>query len=139
AEREERDLRSRQALLDDKPRAGRAELPLVHRGANRAVCFRPIARDDHALPRGEAVRLQHHGESEFARGDERARGVGRFADAITRSWNAVARHEPFREHFAALEPGGGARRPEDASARGAEPVDDTALERKLRTNDGEID
>jgi hypothetical protein len=51
----------------------------------------------------------------------------------------VARHEPFREHLAAFELRRGARRTEDPPPRGTETIDDTAIERQLGTDHGEVD
>ena len=47
--------------------------------------------------------------------------------------------KPFREHLAALELRGGARRTEDRAASRREQIDDAAIERQLGPDDGEID
>ncbi len=73
AEREERDLGSDQACLDHEARPRGAEPLFVHRRADRRVRCRAIGRDDDPLPRREPVSLQHDGEAELARRDDRAR------------------------------------------------------------------
>ena len=51
----------------------------------------------------------------------------------------MTRHEAFREDLAALELCSVARRSKDAEPRAAEAIDDAAIERQFRPDDGEID
>jgi hypothetical protein len=51
----------------------------------------------------------------------------------------MPRHEVFRKRLAALEPRGGGARTEDAMTRRAKAVDYPAIERQLRTDDGQIE
>ena len=140
AEREERHLGPDEALLDDEARARGAELLLLHhrRGSRR----RP-RRDRGAT----TTPLPAASPSAFTRRESRTRPTRstaqrlgrRLAHAIARGRNAVARHEALREDLAALELRRGARRAEDARPARAETIDDAAIERKLRSDDGEID
>ena len=81
---EERHLRTDEALLEDEPRAGIAELgarpswsaPLARRFA--------VRRNDDALAGGETVRLQRRREAELASLDDVEAPADRLAHAVAR-------------------------------------------------------
>jgi hypothetical protein len=60
------------------------------------------------------------------------------AGAVARGRAPVPRNELLRDHVAALERRGGARRPENRPARRLESIDDAAIERQLGPDDGEV-
>ena len=128
-----------QTFLEDDPRSGIAELPLLHRCAHRRLSDDAIRRDNDAFARRETIGFDDNGEAELSRANHGVCRVCGFAHAIARRRNAAARHELFREHLAALELRSRARRAEDAQAPRTKQIDDAAIERQFGTNDGEID
>src|SRR5918993_377032 len=59
--------------------------------------------------------------------------------AIASRWYAMTGHERFREHLAALELCRGARGTKDSQPTIVKEIRDAAIERQLRSHDGEID
>src|SRR5262249_22658885 len=124
-------------LLDDHRGPGVAELARAHHPVDRLQRLLRARGDDHALARGEAVRLD----------DERAGGVanvllglrGVVEDSVRGGGNAVARKEALHEALRSFELRGRARRAEGTDAAGGERVDDTERQRELRADHDEVD
>ena len=118
---------------------GVAELTLFHRSTHRSIGRVTIGSDDDAFSRREPVCLDDDRKPELARGKERVRILRAVTDPIAGRRNAVACHELFREHLAALELCCGARRTKDRSASLDEQIDDAPIQRKLRADDRQVD
>ncbi len=108
-----------------------AEEQFIDRGVRRV----DLGRHHHPLAGGQPVRLHHDRRTALIDVGVRRRGVGE--GAIGGGRNAMAPHERLGEILGTLEPGGGARRPEDPQAGGAKRVDDARGERAFRADDGQ--
>src|SRR5258706_1648668 len=123
-------------MLDHERRAGRAEPTVEHvaRGRARLVGVR---RDDDALARREPVRFDDDVAAE-----PRDRRVGlrdRARDVEPRGGNVMAREELLRERLRAFESRTRGARTERRDAGRAQLVGEPGNERRLGTDDGEID
>ena len=139
ADDEERHFRTGQALLDHESAAGPAEPVVAHRVGDGRVGLGQGLGDDDPFARGQAVRLEHDGQSETAIADRGARRLGRVAGHESGSRHAVAGHESLGEGLAGLEPGGGSRRTEQQQSLAREGIGHPDAERQLRADDGEVD
>ena len=139
AHHEKRHFGSGQALFDHEPIAGRAERPRAHRRDGRRLRGCAVLGDDDAFAGGQAVGLQHDGETEPAIADHRERFVEGLARLKTRGRDGVACHEGFRKRLAGLEPGGGGGRPEQQSTFRGKAIGHAEAEGELRSDDGEVD
>ena len=91
--------------------------------------------DDHALARGESVRLDDDGRA-LRLDCGGIEGLAREGGVACRR-DAVAHQELLGEPLAALEPGGEPARPEAGQSRGFKGVHDTRDQRTFRTDDRE--
>ncbi len=130
AQEEQRHLGPGQELLDEHGPVGKVVLRVRERGG-------AIGGDDDALARGEAVGLHHVGRAELVEGgldlgDRRgAEGPpGRHAGLV---------HDPLRERLRALQLRGRATGAEHRDAVLAHHVGDARHERRLGSDDHEID
>ena len=123
----------RQALLDDEPRAGGAELPVHHRGANGAPPPRRGSRPPRRPFPPPGRRLSRRPETRIGGPDTAASASSRrVADDETRGRNAVPRHELLGEHLRALEGGGRRGRTDDRHGHAAaKSVGDAPFEQAL--------
>ena len=131
-----------EAFLEHERVAGGAELPLFHRRGDRRVGGRSAsAATTTPLPGREAVGLDHDRESRARRRSSTARASAAVVHtAVAGGRNAVPRHEVLRERpccIRAARPRGSG--PKIRSPRDEKRFDDAAIERQLRTDDGQID
>jgi hypothetical protein len=138
-EDEKRQFAADEIFLDHELGTGVAKSAIDHRGCDRRFGFGACCRDHDALSGGKAVGLDHDGESEFVATDDLHRGVGGLANLSARCGDPVAGHERLRERLARFERGRRLRRAEDQPPVFMKPIDDTATERQLGTDDREVD
>ena len=136
-ERENRDLRSGHAFLDDDPLAGVAENALDHDAIDGAEPFVERIRQDDALalrePGGfDDLRL-------IACAEVLLRKLRILEDAPVGGWQQPAADDLFRPCLVGLELRGVARRAEDAAAGGGQFVGPALGERILRPDDDQPD
>ena len=91
--------------------------------------------NDHALARGQAVRLDDDGV--FARLDVLPRRLGMIEDAKLCRRHVGVPHQLFENALSCFDLGGGLGRPEDAQPLRLEDIDDAGRERILGADDGQ--
>ena len=135
AQREQRQLLPLEELLQHD--LGLAEAPLVEVHVEGRARLALVGRDDHALARGEDVRLQ----------DGRVRGAGEVGggllavaeEDVRRGRHPAPLHQLLGVGLRALQPGRGSGRPEGGDARGRQVVDQARHQRRLRPHHDEVD
>ena len=127
AEGDEADLFAAQEFLDDERRLEVGE---------RGFGFRTVVGDDHALAGRQAVGFEDQGKPDAVEG---GRCVGRILDINEAGGgNGGIDKEVLGEDLAALEPGGVARRSDDAQTASAVLVDNPFDEGNFRPDDGQV-
>ena len=104
-----------------------------------ASASRASRGDDDAFPGGQPVGLDDNRQAQLAVGNHRDRLRRGVAHAVPSRWNAVARHERFRERLAAFEARSRLRRAENPVPGRAKSIHDPEIERKLGPDDGQLD
>jgi hypothetical protein len=136
-DREERDLLALHELLDEDLGPGVAEaIPFEH-VVDRAVGIAQGLADDHALASREPRCLHDDRCAEAACGSLGIGNARMNLGACGR--NALLEEERLGEGFRRLDLRCRAGGPEDRQLRGAKPIDDARFQRRLRSDDGEID
>lgn len=125
-----------QEFFDHHARAGVAQAVVGQHHVDGAVRFFQRHRHHHTLAGGQAVGLDDDGGA-FA--VHVGVCLGRVAEGLVFGGrDAVALHEGLGEILGRFELRGGAGRPEDAQALGAEQVDDAGGQRRFRPDHGEV-
>ena len=124
-------------LLDHDPAARVSERTAGEHRVDGGERLRYRLRDDHALARREAVRLDHDRRSMLANVGARLGGVGELGVAC--GGDAVACEERLGKCFRAFHPGGGSTRAEDAKPLVREPIGDARDQRRFRPDYGQVD
>ncbi|MEZ5167186.1 MAG: hypothetical protein R2695_12135 [Acidimicrobiales bacterium] len=132
AEGQDRHLRADEALLEQHPGTGIAELPVRQHRSDRLGGFGVGGSDDHALARGEPAGLHHRGLRECLEVSERRLGIVEGGGLPCR--DPVPNEECLAVRLRTLELGRRGRRAEGPDADLGEPVDQAADERILRSD-----
>ena len=134
---EERHFGPLQALLDHQRPPGVADLAVHHQRLDGGERVLGLLGDDDALAAGQAVGLQRHRAAQlFHGGDRLLRGLG---DAVAGGRHAGQPHQVLRERLAGLQPGRLAGRSEQHKSFRRKGIRETALERRLGADDGQVD
>ena len=133
AQRQQRELLAREELLDHDRLVAEAarDEHVLQRRARLALA----GRDHDALAGGEPVGLDH-GRIAVDRGHAL---LDRRDHPVRRGRDAGRLHDLLRERLGALQPGGRRERPEAAHALGGERVGEPGHERRLGSDDDEVD
>src|SRR5205814_4175341 len=136
-DREARELFALHELLDQNLAASVAEDPIAQHRVNRALGLGRALRDDHSFPGSQSRRLDHHRRREFRQGGLRVAGVAVLRRAG--SGNTGFHHQVLGKPLRGLDARRLSRRPEDWQPTRLEEIDDSRFERKLRSDDSQID
>ena len=124
-------------LLDHHARAGVAEGIAGEHVAHGGFGFVQVHGDDHALARGQAIGLDDDGRALLVQVGQGRLDLGEVA--IGGGGDPVAGEEVLGEGLRAFQLGGAGGRAEDIQAALAEQVDHACHQRRLGTDDGQLD
>ena len=136
-DREERELLALHELLDQDLAASVAEDPIAQHCIDRALGLGRALCDDHPFPGSQSRCLDHHRRGEFRQRGLRFAGVAVLRRAS--GGNPGFHHQVLGKPLRCLDARRLTRRPKDWQPTRLEEVDDSRFERKLRSDDSQID